>query len=254
MTRLPRQLADLARLLTYMLGHRPDEFGVVLSEDGFVPVKTLLQALGAEPGWGFVRRHHLEQVAALMQPPAFELAAERLRCLRPAPATLRRPGKTPPTLLYAAIPPKAHPRVWEEGLKPPPEKELVLAATPETALKLGRRRGPQPVLVTVQAQAAAQSGIAFQGYGEELYLAPALPREFLQLPPPPLPPEKAKPERPIRPQPAPGSVLLDLPHLLLPSPKIRGKDQKGEPAWKSGARTWRKQRRKNDFGGKKGKG
>jgi putative RNA 2'-phosphotransferase len=244
MTRLPRQLADLARMLTYLLCHRPDEFGLVLAADGFIPVKQVLQALTGEPGWGFVRRHHLDQVAALMQPPAFELADDRIRCLAPGPARLRRADAAPPALLYAAIPPKAHERVWEEGLKPPPEKELVLAATRETAMKLGRRRAPEPVIVTVQAQAAVRAGIPFQGYGDELFLAPALPREFLQLPPPPQK-DQARPAQPPRPLPAPGSVLLDLSTLLPPAPKIRGKGKKGETAWKAGARQLRKKREKS---------
>ena len=193
MSRLPRQLESLARMLTYILSHRPDEFGLVLSEEGFIPIKHLLQALSAEPGWGFVRRYHLDQVVGLMSPPAFEVEGERIRALTPEPARLRRdPGEPPPALLYAAIPPKAHARVWEEGLKPPPDRELVLAATPELAKKLGRRRAPDPVMVTVQAQFAARRGISFTGYGEGLYLAPPLPRDVLQLPPPPQAPEKPK--------------------------------------------------------------
>ncbi|MGA9821268.1 MAG: hypothetical protein WBQ36_06705, partial [Desulfobaccales bacterium] len=66
--KLPRQPESLARMLAYMLGHHPDEFGLVLSEDGSIPLKELQQALIREPGWGFVRRQHLDQVAALMQP------------------------------------------------------------------------------------------------------------------------------------------------------------------------------------------
>ena len=191
MARLPRQLESLARMLTYILSHRPDEFGLVLSEEGFVPIKHLLQALGAEPGWGFVRRYHLDQLVGLMSPPAFEIVEDQIRAL--SPAQLRRePGEPPPALLYVAIPPKAHARVWEEGLKPPPDRELVLATTPELAKKLGRRRSPDPIMVIVQAQAAARRGLSFTGYGEGLYLAPALPRDLLQLPPPPQAPEKPK--------------------------------------------------------------
>jgi putative RNA 2'-phosphotransferase len=246
MSRLPRQLENLARMLTYMLGHRPDEFGLVLAEDGFVAVKALLTALTAEPGWGFVRRQHLEQLVGLLQPAAFELVEERLRCLIPGPARLRRPVASPPVLLYAAIPPKLHGRVWEEGLKPPAHQELVLAATRETALKLGRRRAPHPVPVTVQAQAAAKSGLVFQGYGAELYLAPALPREFIQLlPPPPQVQDAATPLKPPRPLPTPGSVILDLPRMFMPPPdKTRGKGKKGETAWKTGARELRRKRRR----------
>jgi putative RNA 2'-phosphotransferase len=244
MTRLPRQLENLARMLGYLLCHRPDEFGLVLDADGFLPVKQLLRALTQEPGWGFVRRHHLEQLVGLLKPPALELAGERIRCLTPGPAQLRgAAGQTLPALLYAAIPPKAQARVWEMGLNPPPEGELVLAAAPEMARRIGRRRTPEPVLVTVQAQAAARAGIAFLAYGEGLFLAPALPREFLQLPP--LPPQREKPrlERPATPGPTPGTFVVDLPQMLRPPEPARGKGKKKEPAWKAGARELRKKRR-----------
>lgn len=247
MTRLPRQLESLARMLTYILSHRPDEFGLVLSEEGFIPIKSLLQALAAEPGWGFVRRYHLDQLAGLMVPPAFELEGELIRALTPAPAQLRRPpGESPPALLYVAIPPKAHIRVWEDGLKPPPDRELILAATPELAKKLGRRRTPDPVMVIVQAQAATRRGISFTGYGEGWYLAPALPRDFLQLPPPPQTTEKPKLEKPRPTVPTPGSFTLDLAGMPPPAPKPRSKGKKDEPDWKAGTRALRKQRKKGE--------
>jgi putative RNA 2'-phosphotransferase len=244
MTRLPRQLESLARMLTYMLCHRPDEFGLVLAPDGSIPLKQLLQALMAEPGWGFVRRHHLDEVVSLIKPSPWEILDEQIRGRQPGAQLRRSPGETPPPLLYLAIPPKAHPRVWEQGLQAPPHQELVLARTPATALKLGRRRAPQPVLVTIQAQAAAKKGVVFQGYGEELFLAPALPREFLQLPAPPQAGEKPKPEKAPRPQPTPGTLVLDWPQLLQQTQRPKGK--KGEPAWKLGARTLRKKRRREE--------
>jgi len=251
MTRLPRQLESLARMLTYILSHRPDEFGLVLSEEGFIPIKHLLQALATEPGWGFVRRYHLDQVAGLMSPPAFEVEGELIRALKPEPAKLRRlPGEVPPALLYAAIPPKAHARVWEEGLKTPPDRELALAVTPELAKKLGRRQTPDPVMVIVQAQAAVRRGISFTGYGKGWYLAPALPRDVLQLPPPPQAPEKPKPSKPRPQAPTPGSFTLDLAGMLHPAAKPRSKGKRDEPDWKAGTRTLRKQRGK----GGKGKG
>jgi putative RNA 2'-phosphotransferase len=148
--------------------------------------------------------------------------------------------------------------VWEEGLKPPFSGEVVLAVTQELALKLGRRRAPKPVLVTVQAQAAARRGVKFTGYGEELYLAPALPRDLLQLPPPPPAPERPAAEAPRAGPPTPGSFFPDLAGLGRPPAKLKGKGKKDEPTWKSGARALRKQRNKGeqDSGGKgeKGKG
>ncbi len=249
MSRLPRQLENLSRMLTYILCHRPDEFGLVLSEEGFTPIKRLLQALTAEAGWGHVRRHHLEQLAGLLQPPSFEIVGDQIRGLKPGPAHLRRPpGETPPTLLYAGIPPKAHAAVSEYGLRPPPGQELVLAASPEAAMKLARRRSPEPILIIVQARAAAQAGMDFQGYGEDLFLTPALPREFVQVPPLPKEPEKPKPKpKPVKPEiplPPPGALAVDFAQAMKKAAQAGRK--KDEPAWKTATRKERRKRRGSD--------
>jgi len=145
--------------------------------------------------------------------------------------------------LYLAISPKIHTLVWEEGLKPPPGRELVLARTPAMALRLGKRRANEPVPVTVAAQAAAKGGTAFQAYGEELFLtAAAIPREFLTMPgvpkEAPLPRAAPKPKTP----PTPGTFMLDLPQMLSGKPE-KGK-KRDEAAWKKGARALRKKQRK----------
>ena len=116
MARLPRQLESVARMLTYILSHRPDEFGLVLSEEGFIPIKHLLQVLSAEPGWGFVRRYHLDQVVGLMSPPAFEVEGEQIRALTPEPANLRRdPGEPPLPCSTSPFPPRPTPGCGRRG-------------------------------------------------------------------------------------------------------------------------------------------
>lgn len=243
MPRLPRELETLARMLAYLLGHRPDEFGLALEEGGWVPIKQLLLTLHEEPGFGRVRREDLERLAGFLSPPCLEVAGERVRSLDPAPPELRRDPVGPlPSSLYLAIPPKIHALVWDQGLKAPPGREQVLARRPEMALRLGKRRAPNPVLVTVQTPAARRAGIIFQAYGEELFLAAAaIPREFLQLPAPPkeAPPPKTAPK--AKTPPTPGTVVFDLPQMLTGKP-TRGK-KRDEAAWKSGARTLRKKPR-----------
>ncbi|MEW6660004.1 MAG: hypothetical protein AB1424_15205 [Thermodesulfobacteriota bacterium] len=245
MPRLPRELESLARMLAYLLGRRPDEFGLVLEEGGWAPVKQLLQALHEEPGFTRVRREDLERLAALVSPPVIEVTGDRVRSLNPPAPELRRdPGGPLPSSLYLAISPKIHAPVWEEGLKPPPGRELVLARTPAMALRLGKRRAHEPVPVTVAAQAAAKGGTAFQAYGEELFLAAgAIPREFLTMPG--VPKEAPPPRAAAKPKasPTPGALIMDLPQMLSGKPE-KGK-KRDEAAWKKGARALRKKRGKD---------
>ena len=243
--KLPRQLENLAKMLAYILGHRPDEFGLVLDETGFVPLKQLQQALMQEPGWGFVRRHHLDQVVLLLKPPAFEIVGDKIRCLQPGPLPRRRPGERPPPLLYLGLPPKAHERVWNEGLKAAAGGELILARTREAALKLGKLRAPSPLLITIQAQAATQTGVPFTGYGEELFLVQEVPREFLQMPAPLIQEEKPKVPKFTPAPPTPGTFRVN---LSQPAKPTRRRGKKAEPAWKAAARARRKKRERGEKG------
>ena len=236
---------SLARLLGYILCRRPDEFGLVLDATGKLPVRELLWALAQEEGWGYVRRSHLEEVVNVTSPGAFELDQTHIRALQPGPANLRSQDAAwpPPTLLYRAITAKSHGVVAERGLQAPTGGELVLAADPEMARRLGRRRDPQAVLVVIQAQSAAKKGVEFFPYGEGLYLSGPIGPEYLQLPAAPKKPE-AKPapvEKSVPVQPTPGSVWLDI--TGQPTKPWKEKGRKKDPAWKEGAKEQRRRKK-----------
>ena len=192
-----------------------------------------------------MRRSHLEEVVNLVSPGTFELDQTHIRALQPEPANLRsQDAAWPPPLLYRTITAKSHGVVAERGLQPQTGGELLLAADPEMARRLGKRRDPQAVLVTIQAQNAAKRGLEFFAYGQGLYLSGAIGPEYLQLPPAPKKPE-AKPapaEKPATAPPTPGSVWLDIQGQ--PTKPWKEKGRKKGPAWKEGAKEQRR-RKKN---------
>ncbi len=243
--RQPQQRRDsLAKLLDYILCRRPDEFGLVLDRQGRLSVKELLRALAQEEGWGYVRRSHLEEVVNLLRPQALAMDQTHIWAVDPGPADLRRDTPDwPPPLLYRAITAKSHEVVATRGLLPPDGGEVVSAATPELALKLGRRRDPQALLVTIQAQQAAKQGVEFFPYGDGLFLSAAIPPQFLQLPPAPRKPtvKPAQEKQPPVPPPPPGSVWLDLQEQA--AKPWQGKGKKKDPAWKEAARQERRRRK-----------
>ena len=44
-----RKVTNLSRLMSYVLGNRPDEFGLVPDKEGYITVKELLKAINEEP-------------------------------------------------------------------------------------------------------------------------------------------------------------------------------------------------------------
>jgi putative RNA 2'-phosphotransferase len=56
---------SLEKLLRYALGNQPDEFGLVLSDDGFVPVKELVTALKEEDGFRWLNETRVKELINL---------------------------------------------------------------------------------------------------------------------------------------------------------------------------------------------
>ena len=186
-----RNSKPLSRMLAYMLGRRPDEFGLVPAPDGFVTIKELLKAFSEEDGWRHVRWTSITHLLGTEPDPPVEVVENRIRALDRShlspPTVVRRP----PKLLFTCVRRKAYPHVHREGIAPAGHPAVVLAAEPGMALRLGRRRDPDPVLLTVQVVKAMAAGAVFLQSGERLFLADGIAAGCFSGPPLPKPPKEA---------------------------------------------------------------
>jgi putative RNA 2'-phosphotransferase len=207
------KLRTLGKTIEYILLHQPDEFGLFPDSDGSVPIKELMWALHEESEWRFVRRNHLRELAHSGLDFAFEVGETHIRP-KSRPASRARSAEPPRVLFYAARR-KAYPIIIKQGLRPTNRAHVPLATTGELALRIGRRRDPKPVLVTVHAARAYDAGHEFVSCGELLYLVQQLPADFLSGPPPGqqspdrVPPTKTPSTRQQNSVQIPGSFLLD---------------------------------------------
>jgi len=218
----------LAKLLTYVLGRQPDEFGLVLDDNGYVRVKELLKAVCEEDGWKHVRRRHLEEILITLPNPPVTMEQGHIRAVDGSHLPRPEAATDPPKQLYHCVRRRAYPHVREKGIRPPKEEPVCLAADQEMALRIGRRKDAEPVLVTVHVSRAGHHGITFQRYGSGLYLSGSIPADCLTGPS--LPKPKTKDEKPApEPPPPPGRFFLE------PDPQKRAEKRfrrKKEIAWK----------------------
>jgi len=180
-----RALERLSRMLAYMLGRNPAEFGLVPDAAGFVPIRELLKALHEEEGFRHVREADLRALPLCHPGAAIEIEENRIR-LRGGPAAAAQDGEgpaAPPRLLYAAIRRRAWPFVHEHGLAPAGQAPALLCAEREFALRLGRRVDPEPVVLTVDVRKAEGCGVRFLPRGGGLFQASAVPPSCLSGPP-----------------------------------------------------------------------
>jgi len=239
---------QLGKLVTYVLGHRPDEFGLVPDAEGFVRLKHLVKALSEEPGWGYVRKSHVHEVLLITHcEDAFVTQDDRIKAAHPQPSVSPVPDVVPPKLLYHCVRQKAYPVVCQKGLSPMGQHHVFLATTRDMAWRMGKRRDSKPVLVTVQARRACEAGVVFSMQGKCIYVVDHVPVGYFTGPP--LPKEKKegtkqKKEVPLTPESQPGSFTLDMVRSHeLHQQGLKRKRAKKEIAWKKDARKFRRKHR-----------
>ncbi len=238
---------QLEKLMAYILGRRPDEFGLVPDAKGFVRAKELLKAISEEPGWRYVCKSHIHEVLITSRDKLVVVEGDLIKAAFQDEAARPVAGVVPPKLLYHCVRKKAYPVVCERGIIPMGYPHVLLATTEELAVRVGRRRGHEPVLLTVQAQRAAQAGVEFRRQGELIYIVDHVPVDYFSGPP--LPKERKETTKPqkeplLAPEFLAGSFTVDMERSKeLQQQKMKRKRVRKEIAWKKDSRKLRRKRR-----------
>jgi putative RNA 2'-phosphotransferase len=237
----PRQLE---KFVTYILGRRPDEFGLIPDEQGWVGLRDLVKAISEEPGWGYVRKSHIHEALITAGEKPFILSDEKIRAVYQGHIP-RGENVFPPKLLYHCVRRKAYPVVCRHGITAPGQPGVLLATTEELAQRIGKRRDQEPVLLTIHARRASEAGVTFAKFGELIYITDHVPVAYFTGPPLP----QVEKKEPPKPQKEPVATVDDLPGSFtfdvqrsraLQQQRLKRKGLRKEIAWKQGARRLRR--------------
>ncbi|MFC1813077.1 RNA 2'-phosphotransferase [Thermodesulfobacteriota bacterium] len=231
----------LSKFLSYVLGRKPDEFGLVLDPDGFVKIKDVLKAVCEEDGWKYVRRSYIDEILFTLPDPPFEIKDNLIRAKDRGKLPPHTLANNPPKLLYVCVRRKAYPFVLDKGIFPTGYRRVILSSSRGQAERMGKRSDPEPVLLTVHTHKSIQKGIVFYQAGDTLYFADSIhPGCFTG---PPLPKYQKEAQKPVvRKESATytpaGSFILDLKDKKEPKDrakqnKKRGKQKRVRPPWRS---------------------
>ncbi|OEU79631.1 MAG: hypothetical protein BA872_07360 [Desulfobacterales bacterium C00003060] len=238
----------LSKLMSYILGRRPDEFGLVLDDHGFVHLRDLLKAISEEPGWGYVHKSHIQEVLMTSSQKSFALENDKIKAICRNNGLNPDEEIVPPKLLYHCVRPRAYPVVCQRGIMPLGQAGVFLATTEELSRRIGKRRDPAPVLLTVHGQMAFESGIRFSRQGELIYITDHVPVAYFTGPP--LPKEKKKeapkPQKELAalPENLSGSFTFDVERSrALQQLRPKQKGVRKEIAWKRDVRRSRLKRK-----------
>ena len=177
------RLEGLKKQLIYMLGKRPDEFALLPDKDGFVKIKELIQTLHEEEGFGFVRESHINEIMMYDGRELFEIENKKIRAKQINwELDLENPVYDLPKLLWTCVRRRAYPVIMEKGLFSSSDSYIMLFTSKQMALRPGRRKDNNPVLLEIMVYDAMERGSQFFRFGE-LFLSKWISRDDIIGPP-----------------------------------------------------------------------
>jgi putative RNA 2'-phosphotransferase len=183
MTAASPETVALSKLLSLILRHRPQDFGITLDPEGWTSIDALLAALGA-PGRAISRDDLLEVVRA-SDKQRFALApdGQRIRANQghTVSVDLGHAPQEPPELLFHGTVARFLPSIRARGLDRGRRHHVHLSASREQAQLVGARRGP-PVVLEVLAGRMRAAGHVFLLSPNGVWLTEHVPPEFLIVP------------------------------------------------------------------------
>ncbi len=235
----------LSKFISYILGHKPDEFGLILDQDGFVKIKELLKVITEEDGWKYVRRSHIDEILMTLPNPSIEIKDKFIRAKKHDALPKPFPAQNLPKLLYTWVRRKAYSVVLDKGIYPTSYSRVILSSSREMAERIGKRIDQMPILLTILVKKSVDDGVVYYQAGDSIYLAESIPAGCYTGPPL----QKQKPElkkQDTTEEPSTrklaGSFLMDLTYEKANHKKSRrGKKRKGVE-WKKDRKKVRKQK------------
>jgi putative RNA 2'-phosphotransferase len=164
------------------LRHFPDKFDLKMDEQGFVPLKDFIFSVKKyNPRYHWLRPHHIIALIETDPKGRYQVSNDLIRATygHSLSLDLRLPtDNIPESLFYPATPEEAD-IILETGLKPSDRKLVHLSKTYADALKAGRVRTDEPIILVIDTMGLISSGVEVQRAARTVYLVKEVPAEFL---------------------------------------------------------------------------
>nr|MDT0658505.1 RNA 2'-phosphotransferase [Micromonospora sp. DSM 115978] len=173
-------ITTTSKYLAYLLRHRPDAVGIVLDEEGWTAVDTLLAA--AARNGRPISPDLLTAVVAGTDKRRFELRDGRIRAAQghSVRVDLRLDPTPPPGRLYHGTVARFLAAITADGLRPGGRTHVHLCVDQSTAATVGARRG-EPIILTVDAVGMHHAGFTFYRAANGVWLTDHVPPNWIDL-------------------------------------------------------------------------
>ena len=172
----------LSKEIAYALRHAPQQYGLELDCEGFVGVEELLSAINSEHKYDrTITEEDILHILKISDKQRFDVQNGYIRAYygHTVPGQIQKEAAVPPSVLYHGTTHKAYELIKDQGLLPMSRQYVHLSADIDYAVRVGKRRDPEPVLLSIDTAAAANSGIVFYIGNDKVWLCDKVPPEYI---------------------------------------------------------------------------
>jgi putative RNA 2'-phosphotransferase len=176
-----KEIIRTSKFLSLILRHEPQRFGLKLDSAGWIGVTELLEAVNRN---GIsLTLDQLKHVVATNDKKRFEFSEDgqwiRASQGHSIEVDLQYERQTPPELLYHGTPERFLESIRATGLNKGQRHHVHLSPDPQTATKVGQRRG-RPVVLTIRSGEMHRQGHVFYRSANGVWLVDHVPVRFIE--------------------------------------------------------------------------
>lgn len=147
-------IVQLSKVMAVALRHDPRSFGLELDSEGWVETEQLLAALRKQSWRKDLIEEDFHKVIESSEKKRYEIVDGRIRALygHSTPEKIAKEVANPPRFLYHGTARKNLDAILEKGILPMSRQYVHLSKDEETALRVGRRKASDVVLLKIDTE------------------------------------------------------------------------------------------------------
>ncbi len=151
----------VSKFLSFVLRHAPQNYGLNLDRKGFAEFRIVLEVLKKRfPG---LEDEDVKNIVVNDPKKRFQFEGQRIRARYGHTVNVDplEECRNVPSALFHGTSPHSLDSIFKKGLIPEKRRFVHLSLSVEEALKVGKRKNKNPVVLKVDTQRASQDGLVF---------------------------------------------------------------------------------------------
>ena len=175
-------LKNISRFMSLVLRHKPEEIGIRLDEQGWVPLDELMEGLRRKGMT--VDKALILQIVATNDKQRFALSEDQTRIRASQGHSLEvdlgLEPVAPPEILYHGTTSRFLENILQTGLKKQNRQYVHLSIHTDTAQAVGSRHG-KPVILAIDAGSMHRDGFSFYLSENKVWLTLHVPPQYIRV-------------------------------------------------------------------------